>query len=40
MGCGICTSKCDQNALSLVRDDAKGIPLEIPSTMKDVILPE
>ena len=29
MGCGVCISKCDQGALSLVRDEAKGVPLEI-----------
>lgn len=29
MGCGVCTSKCVQGALSLVRDEAKGIPLEV-----------
>jgi Pyruvate/2-oxoacid:ferredoxin oxidoreductase delta subunit len=37
MGCGICTSKCKHSALSLVRDEAKGIPLEICSVMKDAI---
>ena len=31
MGCGVCTSKCVQGALSLVRDEAKGIPLEVMS---------
>jgi Pyruvate/2-oxoacid:ferredoxin oxidoreductase delta subunit len=29
MGCGVCTSKCEKGALSLVRDEAKGIPLEV-----------
>ncbi|HEU0296887.1 MAG TPA: 4Fe-4S binding protein [Anaerolineales bacterium] len=40
MGCGICTSKCGQGALSLVRDDAKGVPLEICSVMKETIIAE
>ncbi len=31
MGCGVCTTKCVQGALSLVRDEAKGIPLEVTS---------
>jgi ferredoxin len=29
MGCGVCVSKCSQGAFSLVRDPAKGEPLEI-----------
>ena len=29
MGCGMCVSHCTQGALSLVRDPAKGEPLEI-----------
>ena len=29
MGCGVCTSKCEHAALSLVRDEAKGVPLEV-----------
>ena len=37
MGCGVCISKCEHGALSLVRDDAKGIPLEICSEMKEAI---
>ena len=40
MGCGVCTGKCSQDALSLVRDDAKGIPLEICSAMKEAIFTE
>ncbi len=31
MGCGVCTSKCEHGALSLVRDEAKGVPLEVLS---------
>ena len=37
MGCGVCTSKCLQGALSLVRDEAKGVPLEICSVMQEAI---
>jgi heterodisulfide reductase subunit A-like polyferredoxin len=29
MGCGVCVSHCPQEAISLVRDPAKGEPLEI-----------
>lgn len=29
MGCGVCVAGCPQQALSLVRDPAKGAPLEI-----------
>jgi Pyruvate/2-oxoacid:ferredoxin oxidoreductase delta subunit len=29
MGCGVCTDKCEQGALELIRDEAKGVPLEI-----------
>jgi ferredoxin len=36
MGCGVCTSKCEQGALSLALDEAKGIPLQVCSLMDDV----
>jgi Pyruvate/2-oxoacid:ferredoxin oxidoreductase delta subunit len=29
MGCGVCTTKCEQGAVELVRDESKGIPLEL-----------
>lgn len=29
MGCGLCTEKCEQNALALVRNPAKGDPLDL-----------
>ena len=29
MGCGLCVEKCEQKALSLVRDPSKGDPLDI-----------
>ena len=35
MGCGVCTSKCEHGALTLIRDDAKGLPLEICSLMQE-----
>jgi Pyruvate/2-oxoacid:ferredoxin oxidoreductase delta subunit len=37
MGCGVCISKCEHGALSLVRDEAKGIPLEICAVMEEAI---
>jgi ferredoxin len=33
MGCGVCVSRCELGALSLVRDPAKGEPLEIHELM-------
>jgi heterodisulfide reductase subunit A-like polyferredoxin len=29
MGCGVCVAQCPQEAIDLVRDPAKGEPLEI-----------
>jgi ferredoxin len=29
MGCGVCVSHCPQDSISLLRDPAKGEPLEI-----------
>jgi ferredoxin len=29
MGCGVCVAHCPQEAISLLRDPAKGEPLEI-----------
>jgi len=29
MGCGVCTSKCPEGALTLARDPARGEPLEL-----------
>jgi ferredoxin len=39
MGCGVCVSKCEHGALTLVRDEAKGIPLEICALMAEASLP-
>ena len=36
MGCGVCVDKCEQGAIALVRDDAKGVPLEICALMEQV----
>jgi MinD superfamily P-loop ATPase len=33
MGCGVCVAHCPQEAIDLVRDPAKGIPLEIRELM-------
>ena len=37
MGCGVCIDKCEQGALALVRDEAKGIPLEICALMGEAV---
>jgi ferredoxin len=29
MGCGVCTSQCQADGVALVRDEAKGIPLDV-----------
>lgn len=29
MGCGVCTSQCSNGAMSLTRDERKGIPLDV-----------
>ncbi len=31
MGCGICANQCAQTAITLVRMEEKGVPLEIQS---------
>lgn len=36
MGCGVCVDKCSQDAIALVRDEAKGMPLEICALMDAV----
>ena len=37
MGCGVCVSKCNNDAMSLTADEAKGIPLEIRNLMDEAI---
>jgi len=37
MGCGVCIDKCDHDALSLVREEAKGQPLEVCSLMQEAL---
>ena len=37
MGCGVCVSHCPQDALALVRDPAKGEPLEIHKLMEEAL---
>jgi ferredoxin len=34
MGCGVCVSKCPQEAVSLLRDPARGEPLEIRALLE------
>ena len=29
LGCGLCVDTCKENAISLVRDERKGIPLDV-----------
>jgi len=38
MGCGVCVDKCEQAAISLERDETKGIPLEICALMDQASL--
>jgi ferredoxin len=37
MGCGICVGHCTQDALTLLRDENKGIPLEINKLMEQAV---
>ena len=34
MGCGVCVDVCQQDALRLVRDERKGIPLDMRSLLE------
>jgi len=34
-GCGVCVDKCAQHAITLSRDPAKGVPLEIHKLMEE-----
>jgi len=36
MGCSVCVDKCPQGALVLVRDESKGVPLEICALMEQL----
>ena len=37
MGCGVCVDQCDLRTLTLVRDERKGIPLEINDLMREAL---
>ncbi len=37
MGCGVCINKCAYGAMSLVADEAKGIPLEISTLLEQAM---
>lgn len=37
MGCGVCVGKCPQGALALVRDERKGVPLEIHALLEQTV---
>jgi heterodisulfide reductase subunit A-like polyferredoxin len=38
MGCGVCVAHCPQEAIDLVRDPAKGEPLEIQKLVVEAAL--
>jgi ferredoxin len=29
MGCGVCNSQCPKDAMTLVRDEGKGLPMDV-----------
>ncbi len=38
MGCGVCETRCAQGAISLVRDEKKGIPMDVRALSKVLAL--
>jgi heterodisulfide reductase subunit A-like polyferredoxin len=38
MGCGVCESQCPNGAMSLVRDERKGIPLDVRMLAKEPVV--
>jgi len=38
MGCGICIDKCDQESITLVADESKGVPLDICALLDEAAL--
>jgi len=38
MGCGVCVSKCIEGAISLRREESKGMPLELSLLMKQAVV--
>ncbi len=39
MGCGVCADRCKRGAMSLMRDESKGVPLELDALIADRGLP-
>ena len=39
MGCGVCVAHCPQEAIALVREPAKGEPLEIQKLIAEAAAP-
>jgi ferredoxin len=37
MGCGVCVSHCPQEAMALVRDESRGVPLELEVLMREAM---
>jgi len=37
MGCGVCVSQCPQEAIALVRDASRGVPLELDVLMRQAL---
>jgi ferredoxin len=37
MGCGVCEAQCNQGAISFIRDESKGVPLEIYELMSQAV---
>jgi ferredoxin len=36
MGCGVCVDRCERGAMLLVRDESKGVPLEMDELIADL----
>jgi ferredoxin len=40
MGCGVCVDQCPNHAIQLLRDERKGIPLEVSALRREGLEPE